>query len=146
MPEPRTWDLIGGCVACLARITHANGFFTDAGAYVTREPHQIPESQGALVAVVLEALGAAADPALTRTHRLATVLMVAKVATDQDDAQIQLHRLIDDVERAFARRQQDFPVGLQFPLFVDAKPLPPEEGMAWVGAEIRFTSHVPKAA
>jgi len=144
MADPHTWLLLGACEACLQRITVANGFHTEAGGYVTREPHQIPDSEPALITMALEGLAPAATLALTRTHRLATVVIVGKVPVGHDDAQLQLHRLISDIERAFENKQADFPTSIQFPAFVEAKPIIPVEGMKWIGAEVRLLSHVPK--
>lgn len=144
MADPKSWDLLAAFEACLAQITVAGGYHTDAGAYVTREPHQIPESQGALVAIVLDGLSRATDTALLRTHRQASVLVVGKVSTDQDNAQQRLHQLIADIEQCFEQRHPAFAVGLQFPVFVEAKPIPPAEGMKWIGAQVRFSSHIPR--
>lgn len=144
MADPKTWDALAAFETVLERITVANGFQTDAGQYVTREPAQIPSTEPALIAIALDSIGRATEPALLRTHRLATVLVVGKVPTAQDNAQIQLHRVIEDVERAFARRQADFPIGIQFPDFIEARPVPPAEGMTWIGVEMRYATHVPK--
>lgn len=141
---PTTWRLLEAFERCLQRITVADGFHTDAGLYVTREPHQIPAHQPALVAAVLEELGRPNDPGLSRTHRLATVLLVGKVPTGLDDAQLQLHLLMEDIDRAFDGQQARFPAGLQFPQFVSSRPIPPAEGLAWIGAEVRYSSHVPR--
>lgn len=144
MTTPKTWDLLGAFEACLAQIRTANGYYSDAGAFVTREPTQIPDDQGALIAIALDGLSQATDGAVRSTHRLATVLVVGKVATGRHDAQLRLHELLADIEQCFAGRQSAFPAGMQFPVFVDAKPVPPTEGMAWIGVQSRYSTHVPK--
>ena len=142
MANPKTWDFVGGFVTCLQSILVANGYFTDAGSYVTREPTQIPETQAALIAVALEGLARAADPAMRTVGRLATVVVVGKVPIDQEDAQIRLHELIDDIERCLRDQLSSFPAGTQWPQFIDAKVIPPAEGMSWIGAELRYSGHV----
>ena len=143
MPDtPRTWQLLTAMQASMALILQANGYYTDAGAYVTLEPTQIPDGEPALVALVLENLGRATDPALARRGRLATVVAIIKVPTVGDDRQIRLHEAIQDVERCFDAQQGRFAVGLQWPQFVDSKVIPPVDGLGWIGAEVRFQSHV----
>jgi len=146
MADPITWTFLAAIETCLQAITTAGGYHTDAGQHVTREPHAIPDDdQGALIALALELKQPATDPALRRTHRFVTALLVAKVDySDPETAQLRLHELIDDVERALDQRQAVFPAGVQYPVFVEAKPIQPAEGVTWIGAEVRVAAHVPK--
>lgn len=144
MAEPTTLTLLKAMEACLQLIQVANGYHTDAGNHVTLEPHQVPDSQGALIALVVESKDAATAAAVSRTHRQVTAIAIIKVAVDMDAAQEKIHQIMDDVEQAFDGKQATFPKGYTYPAFVDAKPITPAEGMAWVGAQVRFTSHVPK--
>lgn len=150
MADPSTLILLTAMQTCLQRIQVANGYHTDAGGFVTLEPHQVQDDPSAadyhaeLIGLVLDSKVRATDAAVVRTHRLATAVVLAKVVTTADNAQQRLHLLIDDIEQAFENRQAEFPKGYQFPVFVEAKPIPPAEGMTWIGAEVRFTSHVPK--
>lgn len=138
------WTLLTAFQTCLARIKVADGYHTDAGLHVTLEPRQIPQSEGLCIVPIIESRARATDAALTRSKRLVTVVVIAKVGNARSDAQERLQELIDDVERAFEQRQPDFPAGYQFPTFVEATPVEAAEGMAaWVGAQIRFTSHIP---
>jgi hypothetical protein len=97
-----------------------------------------------MVALIMDSRDRATEAAVSRTHRLVTVVAVAKVAADRSNAQEVLHELVDDIEQAFEHRHADFPAGYTYPVFVDTKPITPAEGMEWVGAQVRFTSHVPK--
>lgn len=140
---PLTWQLLGAMVAGLQGITIANGYLTDAGSYVTREPSQIREDQPALIAIALESLArATAENANARSHRLATVLVVGKVPITQTDAQVRLHEIIADIERCFEGKHGTFVLGIEWPKFLDAKVIPPADGMRWIGAEVRFSAHV----
>lgn len=139
---PRTWLTLGDFKTCLEQIQVANGFHTDAGAHVSLEPSQIPEDQGALIAVVLEGLLKAAEPAVARTHRLATVVLVAKVSTAANNAQLRLHQLVHDIETAMKGQQKAFGAGRASPTFVSALALAPDPGVKWIGAEVRYTTHV----
>lgn len=139
MAELRTWQLLADVEACLAQITVANGFHTDAGQNVTREPEQIPEDSGAVLAVVLEGLAPATQPGISRTHRLATVAIVGKLAgRDQE----RLHQLIQDIELSLLDKTTGFGPGRSSPTFVSATPIPPAEGIPWVGVTVRYAAHV----
>lgn len=142
MADPNSWTALEDFKACLEEIQIANGFFTDAGLYVTLEPSQIPEAQGALIALALDSLSPSVPPAPPRTHRQATVLLVGKVGTGVDNAQLSLHRLIADIERALTGQQRRFGAGRAFPTFVSATPIPPDKGINWIGVELRYTTHV----
>lgn len=142
MSEPKSWLLLGAVEECMQRIRVADGFYTDAGANVTREPHQIQES-GAdeLIAVVMDTLGSG-DPALRAIGNGVGVLVVAKVKTSLSTAQLRLHQLIEDIQRAVDGQQSRFPPGTHYPRFVEARLIPPAEGMEWIGAEVRFSAQV----
>lgn len=144
MAKPTTYILLEAAQACLQAITQANGYYTDAGEHTTLEPSQVPESQGLVLAIALDTKAAASDDAVSRTHRRVEFVVIGKVATDLDDGQERLHELLADIEQAFDRKQATFPKGYQYPVFVDAKPIPPADGMKWMGAMARYYSHVPK--
>ncbi len=142
MADPNSWTVLEDFRACLEDIQIANGFFTDAGLFVTLEPSQITESQGALIALALDGLSPSVPPAPPRTHRQATVLVVGKVGTGADNVQLSLHRLIADIERALSGQQRRFGAGRAFPTFVSANPIPPDKGIDWIGVEVRYTTHL----
>lgn len=139
MADPKSWELLGDIETCLADITVANGFHTDVGSFVTREPEQIPEDAGAVLAVVLEGLAPATQPGISRTHRLATVAIVGKVAGHD---QLRLHQLIQDIDRVLLDQQGRFGPGRSTPTFVSATPIPPAEGVPWIGVTVRYAAHV----
>lgn len=145
MSTPKTWDLLAACQTCLQRISVANGFYTEAGATVTLEPGQVSPDADLTLAVVLDALSVSESDAgkYNQAFYQAGVLVFAKVGVQQTDAQIRLHELIADVRKAFMYQQATFPSGIQFPRFISATPIPPAEGILWVGWEIRFTAQVP---
>lgn len=142
MAEPKTWDLLASIVTCLEVITVANGYYTDAGNFVTQEPEQIPDDKEACIGVVLETLDKPTDAALRTVGRLMTIAIVGKVNVDIDEAQLQVHRLIADIDRALTGRNDQFPIGAQHPVFQSAEPIPPADGVTWVGAKLRYTAHV----
>lgn len=142
MSEPKSWLLLGAVEECMQRIHVENGFYTDAGANVTREPHQIYETEAdELIAVVMDTLGSG-DPALRGIGNGVGVLVVAKVKTSLATAQLRLHQLIDDIQRAVDGQQKRFPAGTHYPRFIEARLIPPAEGMEWIGAEVRFSAQV----
>lgn len=136
-------DLKTAVIACLARITIAGGYATDAGTVVTGEPGQIAEDATAALAVIVESQSRATDPAVIKTHRLTTVAVIAKVPATLTNAQDRLDLILDDVERAMADQQFRYPVGISFPQYQSMQPVTAEAGMGWVGAVLRYTTHIP---
>ncbi|MGH8075626.1 MAG: hypothetical protein ACREO4_16370 [Lysobacter sp.] len=137
-------DLLAAVTANLQRITTAAGYRTDIGTAVTTEPAQVQDDEDAIVAVLIERQQRATDAAVIRTHRLTTVAVVAKAqAADTRQAMEMIDAIADDIERAMADRQFTYPSGIQTPQFAEMEPLVPEAGSRWVGAVIRYTTHVP---
>lgn len=135
--------LLDAVEANLKRITRAAGYHTDAGLYFTREPTQVPDAQAAVVAAIVERQQRATDPAVLRTHRLTTLLVVIKAQGDTREVQQLLDDVVSDVERAMADRAFTYPAGIQAPQYAEMQPLPPDTGQKWSGALLRFTTHVP---
>lgn len=142
MAEPTTWQLLGDFETCLQRITVANGFRTDAGLAVTREPSRVPDAGDAVVAIALGRLDPPDQPGLVRTHRRVSVLIVAKVAVDDPDDQARLHDLLADITQALDGQASSFGAGRSAPVFVSATPIPPENGVKWLGLSIVYSAHV----
>ena len=140
--RPLTWEAIVDFTRLLGEILPENGYFTSAGEHVTNEPSQLPDTVPAAIAVVLESLAVSTAPAVARTHRLATILIVGKIAVDNDNPQLQAHRLICDIQKCIANRSDRFGEGRHNPVFVSANPIPAEPGMTFAGAELRYTTHV----
>lgn len=143
MAEPLTWQLLKAVETCLQAITKANGYDTDAGQHVTLEPGQLPDTVPLAVAVAIQRIGVPTDAAVSRTHNLVELAVIIKVPATATTAQVVLHRAISDVRRAMANRQTQFLPGLQHPVFDGAEVIPPADGMSFVGAAVRFRSHVP---
>lgn len=135
--------LLAAIAECLRSITVANGYATDAGAYVTLEPGQIPADQQAVVAPVVLKQERASDPSQTRVSRLTTVGVVIKLPALSDQAQAVLDIMVGDVEQAMAGRESAYPKGYQFPQYQQMEPIPAEPGMGWVGALITYQTHIP---
>ena len=142
MSDPRTWQLLQGVQACLEQIKVADGYMTDAGDHVTLEPAQEPDEGSSVVAVVLEALQRPTNPAMRQIGRAVTVLILAKVSTAADNAQLMLHSILDDVDKAISAKTVKFPPQITYPIFADARAVPVADGLNWVGVEIRYQSNV----
>ncbi|MGV7185704.1 hypothetical protein [Xanthomonas axonopodis] len=142
MASPRE-HLRAAVGSCLQRISVANGYQTDAGASLTMEPGQVDEDANAVLTVLVAKQQRASESALTRTHRLTTVVIVAKAPAPLDTAQAQLDALVADIEAAMADQQFRYPTGIQFPQYVSMEPVKPEAGMSWVGALLTYQTHIP---
>ncbi|GHH52502.1 hypothetical protein [[Pseudomonas] boreopolis] len=125
------------------KITKADGYLTDAGRTVTLEPHYVDPDSPPFVGVIMERQGKATDGSLTRTHRLTTYGVIAKVPTSMDAAQATLAAIVSDLERALPGVPSDYPRGAQFPQYEGMEPIPPQPGMDWVGVVLRYSSHTP---
>lgn len=135
--------LIATVASCLQDIRTAEGFNTNAGEWVTTEPEQLDESAAGVVAVVWERQRTPTDQAVRRTHRLTDLAVIVKLPHQQDRAQQTLDAVLEDIERAMQGQQQRFPKGISYPSYVETQPIPPKQGMGWIGAVIRYESHVP---
>ncbi|MCC4618256.1 MULTISPECIES: hypothetical protein [Xanthomonas] len=143
MDSPRQ-QLRAAIGACVQRITKANGFSTDVGLALTLEPGQVDADEAAVLTVLVTKQQRASQPALVRTHRLTTVVVVVKVPAALDAAQAALDAAISDVEAAMADQQQRYPVGIEFPQYLSMEPVKPDAGAGWVGAVVSYQSHIPK--
>lgn len=142
MASPRE-NLRAAVGACLQRISRAGGYQTDAGASLTLEPGQVDEDATAVLTVLVAKQQRASESALTRTHRLTTLVIVAKAPAPLDTAQSQLDALVSDIELAMADQQFRYPPGIQFPQYVSMEPVKPEAGMSWIGALLTYQTHIP---
>ena len=138
-------DLLDAFAALLGQIQQANGYLTDAGLSVTREPTPVlAEAAGEFVTVVWARQQRATEAALVRSHRLTTVQVIAKVPATLDGAQTRLDAITTDIEVAMDSRQTAFPTGYQYPQYQSAEPLVPQPHTAgWIGVSITYTSHIP---
>jgi hypothetical protein len=127
----------------LSAIRTANGYNTDAGDNVSTESVQIPAGSSATINVRLEVIQKATNPAVVRTHRLTIWRVAILVPTSLDNVEDVLDLAIDDVERAMKDKQATYPPGVSCPEFLDTTPTAPEDGKKWIGAVIRYQTHVP---
>ena len=127
----------------LERITTAADYRTNIGAVVTLEPGQLdPEQVSDGLALYIDKQERATDAAVLRTHRLTTVAMVVK-RNAEGTAEETLDDALDDIERALLNRQPTWPFGFGQPQFQSMEPLRAPAGADWVGAILRYTSHIP---
>lgn len=110
MAESRSWAIITALAAQLATITVANGYNTDAGAHVWTSEAQRPSEDALGLMIYSESItGDAGAQRPGKPVREFTLLIEAAIGTDQDDAQAQIHAIIEDIEaclQAYAKAQQ----------------------------------------
>ncbi|MGV8959205.1 MAG: hypothetical protein ACOH1V_02300 [Stenotrophomonas sp.] len=127
----------------LQGISIAAGYNTDVGAVVTLEPGQLdPEEVDDGMAVYIERQERATDQAVLRTHRLTTVAVIVKRVAHAA-AETTLDAVVDDIERALLNRQPSWPAGFGQPTYQSMEPLRAPAGAGWVGALVRYTTHIP---
>jgi hypothetical protein len=143
MPSPRDTYLTA-VVECLQQIRTSNGFLTDIGANVTREPAPKVADDAEFVTVVWGRQDRPADPGLARTSRLTTLQIMAKVPAGLDDAQGRIDEALSDIEQALDGQLAQFPTGYQFPQYQSAEPLNGDAADGWAGVVVTVTGHIPK--
>lgn len=136
--------LLDALVLNLKRIDGEPPYLTSVGEVVTLEPGQLdPTRVEDGLAVYIERQERATDPALVRTHRLTTAAIVVK-RQGGIAAEGALDAVLDDIERAMDGRQQTWPQGYGAPSYQSMEPLRAPAGADWIGALVRYTSHIPK--
>jgi hypothetical protein len=105
MAESRSWAIILALAAQLATITVANGYLTDVGNNVWTTDGQRPSEDALGLMVYSEDI---VGPGLDRERpgkpvRDFTMLVEAAIDTGLDDAQQQIHALIEDIEACMER-------------------------------------------
>ena len=121
MSTLHTWEYLGRVVAMLGHIRVANGYHTDAGLLVTREPAQSELDDPARIVVLLDSTRQS-DNAAARCVGLQLVLAI-----------------VGQVPKTL-----DFAPGGEWPIpqFIESSVVPPAEGMNWIGAAARYTATV----
>lgn len=101
MAEPRAWAIILALQAQLSTITVANGYLTDVGEQIWITESQRP-SDDALGLMIYSGpiMGSGIDNERPgKPVREFTLYVEGAIGTDQDDAQRQIHCVIEDVEK-----------------------------------------------
>lgn len=143
MASPRA-TYLASIVECLQRIKLVDDYNTDAGYLVTREPApNIGEAEAEFIAVTWAKQQRATDPAVTRTHRLTTVEILAKVPAKSGEGQGLLDHIVGDIEKALADQQFRYPVGYEFPKYQSAEPMAAHPAAGWIGVVVTVTGHIP---
>lgn len=144
MADARTWSIIGALAAQLSTITVANGYLTDAGLNVWTTDHQRPSADALGLMIYSESI---VGPGLDRERagkpvRDFGMLVESAIGTDLDDAQQQIHAIIEDVEtciEALARQPLALP-GLTSLHVTDVAILDRPEGAAVIAMQARIVA------
>jgi len=146
MVESRTWAIITALAAQLATITVANGYLTDVGGNVWTTDAQRPDTDALGLMIYSESItGAGIDRERPgKPTRDFTLLVEAAIGTDLDDAQQQIHALIEDIDTcvaAYARAQAGKPAEQVTPMRVaDIAILDRPEGAAVIAMQARIVA------
>lgn len=146
MADSRTWLLILTLQAQLATITTANGYLTNAGLNVWTNDGQRPDSDALGLMIYSENItGVGIDRERPgKPVRDFNLLVEAAIGTDLDDAQAQIHALIEDVETcmaSYAKAQAAKPANQATPMHVvDIAILDRPEGAAIIAMQARIVA------
>ena len=141
-----SWAIIQALAAQLATITTANEYLTDVGNNVWTTDHQRPDEDALGLMIYSENItGTGIDlerPA--KPVRDFALLIEAAIGTDLDDAQQQIHAVIEDIEncmKAYAKAQIAVPAYQRVPMHVvDVAILDRPEGAAIIAMQMRIAT------
>lgn len=142
----RTWTILLALAAQLATITRANGYLTDVGLNVWTTDSQRPDDAALGLVVLSENItGTPLDQQRPgKPVREFAMLVEAAIGTELDDAQQQIHSIIEDIENCmaqYARQQQRAPADQVTPMAVtDIAIMDHPEGMAVIAASVRIAA------
>jgi hypothetical protein len=140
----RSYAIILALQTQLQTITVANSYLTDLGSNVWTTDGQRTDALG--VMIYSESItGPGIDlerPA--KPVRDFTLLIEAAIGTDLDDAGLQIHNLVEDIEvcmKAYAEQQKKLPPPQQLPMHVaDIAILDRPEGAAVIAMQARIVT------
>ena len=147
MSTLHTWEYLGRVASQLGHIRTVNGYRTNAGLLVTREPEQSELDDPARIIVLLDGMRQPEDPAMRGIGLQFVVAIVGQVPKSLNNAQQRMHELADDIHRCMGNRQlqmQHFAPGGEWPIpkFLESSVVPPAEGMNWTGVAARYNATV----
>lgn len=145
MAEPITYQVLRAVAASLARIRVAAGYYSDAGVDVRVEPHQARDTEAAFLVVSTGVMRRPTDPGNARTGRDMTIRISARLPAAMNEAELRLHEILEDIDRAMADQQSAYPDRCSFPQYVDSTPLAPADGLAWVGVDVTYQTTIRRA-
>lgn len=142
MPSPAQL-LLTRAVEVLGTIRTDDGYQTDAGAEVTTEPARLfdEDAPAEFICVYLDLVERPNEPAVRNTGWMANLVVIGRRRADADERQGAQIALLEDIERAMAVRA-GWPVGVQAPVFQQAKFINRAEGTTWVGVAVGYSAHI----
>lgn len=144
MAESRTWAIILALQAQLQTITVANGYLTDVGQNVWTTDAQRPSADALGLMIYSESIVGVQGQRPGKPARAFGLLVEAAIGTDLDDAQQQIHNIIEDVDAcfsAYAKQQAATPHMQATPMSVsDIAILDRPEGAAVIAMQARITT------
>ena len=142
----RTWSIIQALAVQLGTITVANGYLTDVGLNVWTTDNQRTDDDALGLMIYSESI---TGPGLDRERagkavREFGLLIEAAIGTDIDDAQQQIHNVVEDIDNcmlAYAKAQTAVLAQQQLPMHVaDIAILDRPEGAAVIAMQARIVT------
>lgn len=144
MADARTWVIIQALATQLSAIRVAAGYHTDIGSSVWTTDAQRPSDDALGLMIYSESItGSGIDRERPgKPVRELGLLVECSIGTDLDDAQSQIHAVIEDIDtclEAYAKVQRNTP-GIQVtPMFVtDIAILDRPEGMPVIAMQVHI--------
>lgn len=144
MAESRTWAIILALQTQLQTITKVNGYLTDVGLNVWTNDAQRPSEDALGLMIYSESIVGLDSQRPGKPQRAFGLLVEAEIGTDLDDAQQQIHNLIEDVDAcisAYGAQQASTPFNQATPMKVaDIAILDRPDGAAVIAMQVRITT------
>lgn len=139
-----SWAIILCLQTELQKITTANGFLTDAGNNVWVTDGQRTQDSALGLMIYSESITGTESQRPGMPVREISLLVEFAIGTDIDDAQMQAHQLIEDIETCmatYAKAQAQRPSYQVLPMVVrDIAILDRPEGQAVIAGQVRITA------
>lgn len=145
MADPITFQVLAAVQTVLGAIQVANGYYTDAGLSVELEPVQARDLVDPLIVVSVAGFIRPAEAAMANVARGMSIRIAALVPVTLTDAELRLHEILDDIDRAMADQQAAFPERCSFPKFVSATRLQPADGLPCIGVDVIYQTTIRRA-
>lgn len=122
--EPRSYLILAGIATQLMEISVDNGYYTDAGKYVSVERAQVQDNDDAQPPFELRVVGPTINNGkdvnghINPSKKTMDVVIEAAMPGDAANAQLIAHRVCDDLDRAMRKNLCNTPDGA-YPVQVD---------------------------
>lgn len=144
MSDPITWTLMLFIEACLNNITTANGYHTNAGDKVILEVYSLDEETDEFPAlrVVEDDADESASGNGYADNDVRIVIESYQLNHQSDDAQLNGHKIRQDIKKAIPKKSKDMPVGIGSLVITSARLIQPRDGFPFLVTQVALRARL----